>query len=295
MKPNHNGSFLKALLAVILWGGSFVATKVALIYVTPIVLVWIRFGMGVIVLGVAVAVTHSFFLPQKDEWPYFFLLGFLGITLHQWLQSTGLVTSQATTTAWIVASMPMFIAILGVLFLKEKLARIQVMGIFISAIGVLLVVTKGDLTLLTGFNPSAKGDLLILLSAPNWAIFTILSMRGLRKYPAMAMIFLVVLIGWIFSSVPFIIQKGYIELFAIPWKAWYALAFLGIFCSGIAYVFWYSAMKELPVAKTGAFLYIEPIVTVIVAAILLDEKMIPSIFFGGGMILLGVWLVNRKS
>ena len=96
--------YFEVLFAVIVWGASFIATKVGVREVTPITVVWLRFGMGVLILGIAVGVRKEFALPAKNEWGYFALLGFVGITWHQWLQSTGLQTSQASTTAWIGGS-----------------------------------------------------------------------------------------------------------------------------------------------------------------------------------------------
>ncbi|HJQ15063.1 MAG TPA: DMT family transporter, partial [Anaerolineales bacterium] len=94
--------YLEALFAVIVWGASFIATKVALNDISPITVVWLRFLMGVLILGATVVLQKQFRLPRKTEWSYFALLGFLGITFHQWLQSNGLQTSEAGTTAWIV-------------------------------------------------------------------------------------------------------------------------------------------------------------------------------------------------
>ena len=71
-----------------------------------------------------------------------------------------------------------------------------------------------------------------------------------------------------------------------------ALLFLGIVCSGIAYVFWYDALKTLQAAKVGALIYIEPVVAVIVAQIVLGEPILPVVLLGGGLILFGVWLVR---
>jgi drug/metabolite transporter (DMT)-like permease len=122
MGVNRRFAVIEALLAVVVWGASFVATKVALQYTSPDVVVWLRFTMGVVILGIAVLVRGKFALPDKWDWLYFALLGFLGITFHQWLQSNGLVTAQATTTAWIVATTPIFMALLGWLALKEKLS-----------------------------------------------------------------------------------------------------------------------------------------------------------------------------
>src|SRR5215208_8467907 len=106
-------AILKAIFAVTVWGASFVATKISLQFVAPGTVVWLRFTMGVIILGIAVILNKQFSLPQGRDWGYFALLGFLGITFHQWLQSNALQTSEAGTTAWIVSTTPIFMAVLG--------------------------------------------------------------------------------------------------------------------------------------------------------------------------------------
>jgi drug/metabolite transporter (DMT)-like permease len=286
---------IKALFTVIVWGASFVAIKIVLIYLPPITLVWMRFAMGVIIMAIAVGIRRQFILPRSRDWLYFALLGFLGITFHQWLQSTGLVTSQATTTGWIVASMPIFIAVLGWLVLKEMLNWPKILGILLAAFGVLLVVTHGNLVSLVSGKFGTPGDILILISAPNWAIFTVLSRRGLKTYPAALMMFFVMAFGWVFSSVLFVAGRGWVSIHNIAADGWLALGFLGVFCSGLAYIFWYDALKVLPVAHVGTFLYIEPVVTVIVSFFLLNEKITLVGILGGVIILLGVWLVNRTT
>jgi drug/metabolite transporter (DMT)-like permease len=101
---------VEALLAVLVWGASFIATKVALRNVLPVTIVWLRFALGLIILGAVVLFRRQMALPNLKEMGYFAFLGFLGITFHQWLQSTGLETAQATTTSWILSSVPIFIA-----------------------------------------------------------------------------------------------------------------------------------------------------------------------------------------
>ena len=288
-------AILKALFAVTVWGASFVATKISLQYVVPTTLVWLRFTMGVIVLGVAVVLSKKFSLPHGKDWGYFAVLGFLGITFHQWLQSTGLVTAQATTTAWIVATIPVFMALLGLVVLREHLAGYQVAGIFLAALGVLVVITKGDLATLLVGKFGTPGDFLVLMSAPNWAIFSALSRSGLKRHSSTLMMFHVMSFGWFFTSILFFLTSGATEIISIPWDGWIAVTFLGVFCSGIAYIFWYDALKVLPVAQTGAFLYLEPLITVMVAALVLREAILLATLIGGITILIGVWLVNRPG
>jgi drug/metabolite transporter (DMT)-like permease len=287
-------AILGATFAVIVWGASFIATKVALRDVSPVTVVWLRFAIGLVILGAAVLLRRQFSPPERSDLGYFALLGFLGITFHQWLQSTGLQTAQATTTAWIVATTPIFIAMLGWLVLKERLRRVQALGIFLATVGVLLVVTRGNLASLASGSIGTLGDFLILLSAPNWAVFTILSRRGLRKFPATLMMFYVMGFGWLFTTLLLMAGLGLSEIPSLSLAGWLGVGFLGVFCSGLAYIFWYDALQALPVAQAGAFVYLEPFVTLVVAATVLGEVITLVSLVGGGIILMGVWLVQKS-
>ena len=293
MKKTSLVPILEALAAVLAWGGSFVATKVALRTVSPVTVVWLRFGMGVVILGASVLLRKQFALPSRKDTGYFALLGFLGITFHQWLQSTGLTTAQATTTAWIVATTPVFMVLLGWLVLKEKLSWVQAGGIAVAAGGVLLVVSKGDFSTLTSGHFGDAGDLLILISSPNWAIFSTLSRRGLQQHPAARMMFYVMGFGWLFTTVLLFLGPGFSEIGRLDLDGWLGVGFLGIFCSGLAYIFWYDALQAMPVARAGAFVYIEPFVTVVVAALVLGEPFLVSSLLGGAAILGGVVVAQR--
>jgi drug/metabolite transporter (DMT)-like permease len=286
--------YLEALFAVIVWGGSFIATKIAVEQISPVAVVWIRFAMGIPILFIAVVMRKQFAFPKGNEWLYFAVLGFLGISFHQWLQSNGLQTAQATTTAWIVSTSPVFIAILGWLILKEKLNFIQAFGIVLAMLGVFVVVSKGDVASLAIGKFGTFGDFLILISSVNWAVFSIVSRNGLKHHPSTRMTFWVMTIGWLITSVAFFAGKNYTEITTLDWRGWWAMIFLGIFTTGLAYIAWFDALKYLPAAQSGAFLFIEPLASMVVAAIVLFEEITWASIFGGAIIILGVWLVNKK-
>jgi len=290
----RNIAILEATFAVIVWGASFIATKVALRDVSPVTVVWLRFTIGFIILGAAVRLRRQFSLPARRDLGYFAMLGFLGITFHQWLQSTGLKTAQATTTAWIVATTPIFIALLGWMVLKERLRWGQILGILLATVGVLLVVTRGNLASLSAGSIGTPGDFLVLLSAPNWAVFSILSRRGLRMFPATLMMFYVMGFGLLFTMLLLLAGPSFSEIAHLSLPGWLGVGFLGIFCSGLAYIFWYDALQALPVAQAGAFVYLEPFITLVIAAIVLGEVVTLISLLGGGVILLGVWLVQKN-
>ncbi|MBK9927648.1 MAG: DMT family transporter [Anaerolineales bacterium] len=293
MQRSKTVSYLEAVFAVIVWGASFIATKVVLQDISPTTTVWLRFTMGIVILGIAVLMRGQFALPDKKEWGYFALLGFLGITFHQWLQSNGLQTSEAGTTAWIVSTTPVFMALLGWIVLKEGLSWLKTTGILLAFSGVLLVVSKGDLSSISIGKFGAPGDFLIMISAVNWAVFSVLSRRGLKSHPASLMMFYVMILGWAFTSVLFFTGDGLGEFSKLTFHGWLGVTFLGVFCSGLAYIAWYDALQTLPAAQTGVFLYIEPLVAVVVAFFVLGEKTSVESLVGGVFILFGVWLVNR--
>lgn len=291
----HTLAYIETIIAVLSWGASFIATKVALRDAAPTTIVWLRFAMGVVILGAAVIARKQFSVPKPSELAYFAFLGFLGITFHQWLQSTGLITAQASTTAWIVTTTPVYIAILGFLFLKERLGWGRIAGICLAFLGVVLVVSRGSLNTLIAGKAITPGDVLILISSPNWAIFTILSRRGLNQHPAARMMLYVMGFGWLFSSLLFFAGPGVADIGRLTVNGWLGVAFLGIFCSGLGYIFWYDALQALPASQVGAFLYLEPLVAMVVAAVVLGEPLLLASALGGGIILIGVWMVNRPG
>lgn len=286
---------IKLSLSIIAWGGSFIATKYAVAEVSPITVIWLRFLIGWIILGIFAHKRGELNLPSWKDALRFAWLGFLGITLHQWMQSSGLVTSEASTTAWIVSSTPVFMALLGWLFLKEKLTWPSISGILLAGIGVLLVVSKGNFSSLFAGGFGKPGDVLILISAPVWAIYSVFSRPALQRHSATKVTFYTLLFGWMLSSIEFSLGSRWTEFSQLTISGWTAILYLGVLCSALAYIFYNDGLQVLSSSQVGAFLYIEPLVATLVSAVLLSEQIVPATIIGGACILFGVWLVNRNT
>jgi drug/metabolite transporter (DMT)-like permease len=295
-------SYYAVTLAVIFWGSSFVATKIVLRELNPTTIIAVRFGMGVLILTAA-NLRVGFRPLHLGVMPKLALLGFLGITLHAWLQATGLKTVAATVTAWVIATIPVFVALLGWAFLGERLSLLRIGGIILAALGALTVVSGGDIRALLAGRVGSVGDILIVISAVNWAIFTVLSKhvlksiadhpKGIESNPIRIMLY-VMAFGWFFSLPGMILDNGWVALGALSSQGWWALIFLGVACSGLAYLFWYEALNRITATQAGVFLYFEPLVTAVVAWLILGEAFTGVIAFGGAAILFGVWLVNQR-
>ena len=286
---------LEMVLAVIFWGGSFIATKVVVQDASPVAAVWLRFFIGLLCLFPLILRKGLLKLSNWKEVGEYILLGFLGVTLHQWLQSNGLVTSQASTTAWIVASTPLFMVLFGWMFLKEKLSKLSVVGIILSTLGVLTVISGGDIAGLFRDGFGAPGDLLVLLSSPNWAIYSILLRKMLQRESALKTTFFSILFGWLLTTIQFVLGKEWQAIPTMSFSGWIGVFYLGIFCTFLAYIFYYGALQKLSSASVGAYLYIEPVATALIASVTLHEAITLVSLLGGALILFGISLVNRSA
>ncbi|NLM70498.1 MAG: DMT family transporter, partial [Synergistaceae bacterium] len=96
-------------------------------------------------------------------------------------------------------------------------------------------------------------------------------------------------------TLPFMLKGGASELTLISAKGAVNMVFLGVVCSGVCYLLWYDALQVLPASEVGVFLYVNPVVSVVIAALFLDEPVTLSMLLGGVMVFSGVWFVNRVS
>jgi drug/metabolite transporter (DMT)-like permease len=285
---------LKAFLTILFWGASFIATKIALRDAHLATIILLRFALGVAILWFAIWRGRMFPRIGKRDLVYLAILGFIAVPFHQAIQAAGLLYTTATSMGWIIALIPIFTALLAWLFLGEPMTVLKVIGSAIAFCGAVFVVTRGALSLDTFRLPSTIGDALAVASALNWAIFQVASkpiLRRLEPTPAMAYL---MLIGGILI-VPFASLQMLSDLPRLTLDGWVAILFLGIFCSGVGYLVWYDALSKVDASQLSSLSYIQPLITVIVAAIFLGESITPAVLLGGAVILFGVYLVNRSA
>ncbi|MCJ7782731.1 MAG: DMT family transporter [Desulfobacterales bacterium] len=286
-----------ALWAVIFWGFSFIATKVALREVHPFTLLTLRFGIGGFLLLLVQLQRDSGFLKtfSSKDWVSIIFLAIVGTSGHTLLQTYGLLYTTAVNTGWIVAIMPIFITGAACFYLREPITLRKVGGIILGFIGVFLVISKGALNLSAFSFVSTFGDILVLISAITWTAFTIGGRGFLSRFSPLAAITPIMIVGCLITF-PFTWLKwDWNILFRLSLSGWMGILFLGIFCSGLAYLYWYSALEKKDSGVVGMYLYLEPLVTLIGAYFLLNEEIQWVTLVGGGMILLGVYLATRKS
>ena len=281
----------KPLFAVLVWGLSFIATKSALAEVKPVVIIFIRQLLGMSFLAIVIIKQRKNFAINIREHKWIFVLALI-TSLHLWIQVTGLQWTTASHTGWIIGITPVFIVILAAMFLKEKTSSIQILGIAISFIGLLVLVSKGDFGSLDFIKNN--GDVLIILSSFTWSVYSLVSKKvTLNLSPVISTFYLFLIMAIIIA--PFTINNENIsDTVNLSLGGWGWILFLGILCSGVAYTLWAQALNEMSASKVGAFLYIEPFVTFFGSWLLIREEITFLTLLSGLIIIGGVVLVNRK-
>lgn len=284
----------KALVAVVVWGASFPSSKIAVAEVSFYTLIWLRIGLGAAFMVAYLVVRGKLRPLPPREVLVFASLGFLGIFFHNSMQAYALQSVPAGLSGLIIAANPIAIAMLGALILRERLSAPKMVGILLAACGVVAIISHGDIFALFG-RDYALGELLMVCSVFTWGLFSVLSRKALQRTATDIGMACAQLFGFLFATIPFVIMGGAAELPSISVKGWSNIIFLGLLCSGLAYLLWYDALKALPASEVGVFLYVNPVVAVIISALFLDEPVTASMLFGGLLVFSGVWFVNRAS
>ena len=270
---------------------SFVATKIALNEITPVTLIIMRLLLAVVLLFVFAKATRRDFSINWKKNSGILLLAIIAV-FHLWIQVTGLKYTTASNTGWIIGITPVFMALLGYLFFKEKLRIINIAGIAIAFFGLLLLVSKGDFSKIDLI--SNKGDVMVLASAFTWSIYSLINKKITFSYPPLMTIFYLFIIMAVIL-IPFnLSREAYYSVMNLSGRGWFAVLFLGLICSGVSYVFWAQALKEMDSARVGSFLYFEPFITIFTAWLILNEQITFVIVLSGVVITTGVILVNKK-
>jgi drug/metabolite transporter (DMT)-like permease len=283
--------YLLILLAIIFWGTSFVATKTVLHEIRPVTIIILRLILASILLSVIALSTKRAFSINLKSHGWIFILALIA-TFHLWIQVTGLQYTTASNTGWIIGTAPIFMVVLGLIFYKEKVTILQLAGILIAMFGLLLLIGKGNILNIDLIEN--KGDLLVLGSAFTWGVYSMVNKKiSLTYSPLMTILYLFLMMAIII--IPFNLNsETFNSVINLSLLGWISILFLGLFCSGIAYVIWAQALRDMESAKVGAFLYFEPLVTVFAAWLFLSEEITLLMIFSGLLITAGVFIVNKE-
>lgn len=279
-----------ALLTAMFWGVSFIASKVLLQTYTPIQVMFLRFVLAYIALWILYPRTVKVSLKEELG---FAALAVSGCSLYFLCENSALLHTYAANVSIIVAAAPMLTAILAHFTLPgEKLSRSTFSGFAIAILGVALVVFNGTVIL----KLSPLGDLLSLAAATCWAIYSVLLRPRVERYANLLLTRRIMLWG-IISTLPLLLMEGAPLPLGplLGGRNLFCLLFLGLVCSALGYVLWNIATARLGAVTCTNYVYVIPFFTMLAGALALDESISLMGVFGALLILLGLFLADRKK
>ncbi len=276
---------------VIIWGWSFVATKILVAELGPVEIFALRLAIGLPVLGgILRAKRVPLRFTRTDIGPL--LLGGTIFTVHVLVQITGLSTTTATNTGWLISVSPLVLAVLSYVFLGERIGWGAAAGIAVATAGILLLVSRGRLGDLGWLR--STGDWLVLASAHTWAFYTVATRDLVRRRHPLAVTFGILLIATVYSVVLAIMYGDFTGVRSLSPRGISALLYLAIPGQALGQWFWHEGVARLGATRAGLYLYLEPLATLALAVPLLGERFGAVTALGGGLVLAGVYLGQRR-
>jgi drug/metabolite transporter (DMT)-like permease len=281
--------YIKLILVAIMWGGTFIATKmvshvfgsftgasyrylVALLFMVPILLVK----------------DPKAFKVTKKQLFQLSLLGATGIFAYSFFFFTGLRMVKASHGALIVALNPVLVMLISSSIGKERISRIKIIGLILSITGTAIVIARGDL--LDLFTMFTWGDAFMLGCPISWALYTYFAKDALKfATPLQASTWAIVIgLAMILFFVPFETYPTKVD-----WTIWLAIVYLGICGSVLGFVWYYEGIKEIGPVKTSVFNNLIPIFAVMFSVVLLDETIHAYMWYGSALVISGVYIINK--
>lgn len=282
---------ITAFITIVIWGTTFISTKILLADFTPIEILFFRFLLGLFIL--AVAYPKRLRLKDKKQEFTFAASGLCGICLYYLLENIALTYTMASNVGVIISIAPFFTALLSHIFTKaeEKLKPNFFIGFLVAIVGICMISFNGSKL---EINPI--GDILAVIAALIWAIYSLLTKKissyGYNTIQTTRRIFT--------YGIIFMIPTLFVFNFSLDagrfCKPEYLLnlIYLGVGASALCFVTWNYAVKILGAVKTSVYIYMVPVITVVTSAIVLRERITAMTVIGTGLTLAGLFLSESK-
>ncbi|MDD3740845.1 MAG: DMT family transporter [Bacteroidales bacterium] len=284
------------IISMILWGTSFVWSKIALQHYNSFTIVFLRLLISSIILIPVLAITKKFCFPDKKHWLLFMLLAMFEPFLYFIGETTGLSYVDPSMASVIISIIPLFTPFVAFYFLKERITVLNVLGIIISISGIMFLMFGKNMSL----QVSVIGLALLSLAIVAANGYSVMIKKIPDKYSILNIIFWQNVFGMIYFipllaifSKEDIIQTGFVP------EAFRAIFYLGFFASTLAFLFYMYALKFMPITKVNVFTNIIPIFTIIISYLFLGEEIGAKKITGILIVISGVVLSqlgkNRKK
>lgn len=281
---------LAALFTVSVWGATFVSTKVLIAHgLTPAWIFFLRFALAYACI-VPLAPRRLWLGSAADE-ALALAAGVTGGSLYFLTENIALQYAPASNVSLIVCTAPLWTALLlGALDRRERMTRRQTAGSLVAFAGMVLVVLNGRFVL----RLSPAGDLLAFSAALLWMLYSLLVKRILRRCEALLVTRKIFFYGLATISPALFAGAGAPPAWLLARPAvWGNLLFLGLVASMLCYLVWNAVIRRLGAVRATNYIYFNPLVTMLTAALFIGERITAAAMAGAALILSGMWMAER--
>jgi len=290
--PAAGVALLVLVLLNLMWGGSLPATKVALLSFGPFTLAAARLVLAaalfVGVLGPA-AVRR---VPLADGLRMAGL-GVIGFACVQVFQALGTSQTSGATATVLASTAPLWIAVLAPVLLREPLRATSLVGLVMALTGVAVIMGVG-LDQPRELAGTVTANLIVLLSSVSAALYTVLGKPLVARYSLLTFCTLSCL-GGAAASLPL----GLWELAMNPVSptpvGWILLAYLGVMVTFVGFGVWFWGLRALPASRAGALMFLQPVSGLVLASLVLGDRLTATFLLGCGLVLAGVYLAVART
>jgi drug/metabolite transporter (DMT)-like permease len=286
--------YIKLILTALLWGGTFIAGRVVAGDVGPFSAAFFRFFIASIFLVLfTYRIEGKLPMPGKRQMIPVFLLGMTGVFLYNVFFFKGLKLINAGRAAIIIAGNPIFITLFAAYFFKEKLNMVKGVGIIISLVGAVIVISKGSLNEIVN-GGIGWGEIFIFCCVLSWVAYSLIGKAVMNNLSPLVSVTYSSVIGTVLLFFPAFFEGMFKDYNSYPNMAWLSIFYLGFFGTVIGFVWYYEGIKKIGAMRASLFINFVPICAVVLAFFILDEPITLSLFIGTVLVCSGVYLTNKR-
>ncbi len=279
-------------MAVLLWAGNWVFARALRFDAPPVALAFWRWLIALVILS-PLAYTHvrQQWRVVLRSWRVLCLLALLATVLQHIPIYMGLRDTTATNGALLNSTAPIMIFVLSRVLVGERWSVRQALGVLISLGGVVAIVARGELTVLAGMQLNG-GDLWVLLATLTWAIYTVCLRWRPAELDPLAMLWTISAVGVVAMLPLYAWELAAGRTLHVTPIALAGIAYIGVFATVVAYVFWNRAVQQVGPNRAGPFMYLMLVYTPLLAIVFLGERLQLYHFIGCALILGGIYLTT---
>lgn len=285
--------YLLLTLTTMMWAGNAIAGKFAVGHVSPFLMTTLRWSLALcILLPFALGRLRNDWSTVRAHIAFLFVMGALGFTLFNNLLYFSLIHTTAINAAIIQSATPLFIFVFSFLAFGQRVSARQLFGFLLTVIGVVLTVTRGDPSMLfsSGLN---MGDILMVIAACFYAGYSV----ALIKRPKLHWLTFITVLATaaFFISIPFTLFEWWSGNLIPPDKfGWLLAGYVVLFPSIAAQLLWVRGLELIGANRGGIFMNLVPVFAVLMAIVLLGERVLPFHLAAMALVLGGIWMAQKQ-